>query len=102
MYFIGEEASWNGFSYFNSKFGVYFKGHDKGTVAHETMHAMRLPHTFDGLRGEFTYKAQQNDNFMDYCHWSQDIEGNARTPVEGRTLFRWQMIKLNSNLKNTH
>lgn len=86
----------------NCKHVMLFKGHDKSTLAHETMHAMGLPHTFDGLRGEFTYKAQQTDNFMDYCHWSQDIEGNARTPVEGRTLFRWQMIKLNSNLKNTH
>lgn len=86
----------------NCKHVMLFKGHDKSTLAHETMHAMGLPHTFDGLRGEFTYKAQQTDNFMDYCHWGQDIEGNARTPVEGRTLFRWQMIKLNSNLKNTH
>ena len=81
---------------------MLFKGHDKSTIAHETMHAMGLPHTFDGQRAEFTYKAQQTDNIMDYCHWNQDIEGKSRTPVEGRTLFRWQMIKLNANLKNTH
>lgn len=28
LYFISEESIWNGFSNFNSKFGVYFKGHE--------------------------------------------------------------------------
>lgn len=92
MYFIGEEASWNGFSYFNSKFGVYFKGHNKGTVAHETMHAMNLPHTFDGKSpsAKFTYQAKKTNNLMDYCHH----DGIPRFSV-----FHWQWRILNSKIK---
>lgn len=86
-----------GFSNFRTLHGVYFKGHDRSTVIHETLHAMGLPHTFDGISPEaiYTYKAQQTDNYMDYCHWNVDIQGNPRKAVEGRTLFYWQMKALN-------
>ena len=89
-----------GFSNFKTLHGVYFNGHDRSTVAHETLHAIGLPHTFDGISPEakFSYKAQQTDNMMDYCHWNVDIQGNPRKAVEGRTLFYWQMKVLNSNL----
>lgn len=92
-----------GFSNFNTLHGVYFAGHDKSTVTHETLHALGLPHTFDGIASEakFTYKAQQTDNLMDYCSWNVDIEGNKRKPVQGKTLFYWQMEVLNPNLSNT-
>ncbi len=93
-----------GFSNFKTLHGVYFSGHDRSTVTHETLHAIGLAHTFDGIAPEakFTYKAQQTDNLMDYCHWGVDIQGNPRKAVEGRTLFRWQMIALNGKLNNTH
>lgn len=92
-----------GFSNFNTLHGVYFNGHDKSTVTHETLHALGLPHTFDGISPEakFTYKAQQTDNLMDYCHWHYDILGNPRKSVQGKTLFYWQMEVLNPKLKNT-
>jgi type VI secretion system secreted protein VgrG len=92
MYFIGEEASWNGFSYFNSKFGVYFKGHNKGTVAHETMHAMNLPHTFDGKSPSalYTYEVYKTNNLLDYSH---------HIGIERHCLFLWQWKILNPKIR---
>ena len=89
-----------GFSNFKTLHGVYFPRHDRSTVTHETLHAMGLPHTFDGKSAEakYTYKAQQTDNLMDYCHWSIDIKGNPRKAVEGKTMFYWQMKVLNPKL----
>lgn len=94
LYFIGEEASWNGFSYFNSKFGVYFKTHNKATVAHETMHAMNLAHTFDGksLSAKYTYKAMKTNNILDYSHLN-------KPPIERFCLFSWQWKILNNNIE---
>ncbi|WP_326984686.1 hypothetical protein VUJ46_09200 [Chryseobacterium sp. MYb264] len=73
LYFIGESGNWNGFAYGNSKFGVYFKTHNKATIAHETMHAMNLPHTFASISqgtmpAKFTYQAKKTNNIMDYSH----------------------------------
>lgn len=92
MYFIGEEASWNGFSYFNSQFGVYFASHNKATVAHETMHAMNLPHTFDGrsASAHYTYEAYKTNNLLDYSH---------HIGIERFCLFLWQWKILNSKIK---
>jgi hypothetical protein len=90
MFFIGEEAAWNGFSYFNSRFGVYFKGHNKATAAHETMHAMNLPHTFDGIKGKYTYEAKKTNNLMDYSHLDS---------IERFCLFLWQWKILNPKIK---
>ena len=90
-----------GFSFPNTKHGVFFSGHDRSTISHETLHAMKLAHTFDGIKAtaKFTYKAQQTDNIMDYCHWSSDLNGNPRKPVEGKTLFSWQWHIVNPNNK---
>ncbi|MFC3161055.1 hypothetical protein SAMN05443633_101131 [Chryseobacterium arachidis] len=73
LYFIGESGNWNGFAYGNSKFGVYFKTHNKATIAHETMHAMNLPHTFASISqgtmpAKYTYQAKKTNNIMDYSH----------------------------------
>jgi len=90
-----------GFSNLNTKHGVFFDQHNRSTIAHETFHAMGLPHTFDGIEksAEYSYKAQQTDNIMDYCHWSFDINGRPRTPVEGKILFGWQWHALNNPIK---
>ncbi|KFC18429.1 hypothetical protein [Epilithonimonas lactis] len=90
-----------GFSLLDTMHGVFFNGHDRSTISHETLHAMKLPHTFDGIEADakFTYKAQQTDNIMDYCHWSTDLNGNPRKPVEGKTLFFWQWHLVNPNNK---
>jgi hypothetical protein len=106
MFFIGDEypsfddkgvkvGHTNGFSYFGTKFGVYFDGHNSSTLAHETMHAMYLPHTFDGISqySKFTYQAGQTDNLMDYSHWS--IFGSKIR----KSLFFWQWQTLNNNIK---
>jgi hypothetical protein len=94
----------SGFSNFKTLHGVYFRGHGKSVVTHETLHAIGLPHTFDGISTEakFTYKAQQTDNLMDYCDWSSDGYGNPHKAVDGVSLFRWQMIVINPNLKDTN
>ena len=34
LFFIGEQQNWNGFAHPASMFGVYFKGHNKATIAH--------------------------------------------------------------------
>lgn len=90
----------SGFSNFKTLHGVYFRGHAKSVVTHETLHAIGLPHTFDGISTEskFTYKAQQTDNLMDYCDWPSDGYGTPHKAVEGVSLFRWQMIVINPNL----
>lgn len=104
VFFIGEKfysfkkgvhtGYLNGFSYFNTTFGVYFNGHNEGTLAHELMHAMQLPHTFDGLSAaaKFTYMAGQTDNVMDYSHQPQF--GNVRRKI----IYHWQWKLLNSKI----
>ncbi|MBF6653816.1 hypothetical protein C3B47_13170 [Flavobacterium columnare] len=104
VFFIGEKfysfkngvhtGYLNGFSYFNTTFGVYFNGHNEGTLAHELMHAMQLPHTFDGLSAaaKFTYMAGQTDNIMDYSHQPQF--GNIRRKI----IYHWQWKLLNSKI----
>ena len=78
---------------------IFFYDHDRSTISHETLHAMGLPHTFDGKKSNYTYKAQKTDNIMDYCHWSTDLNGNTRTPVEGKILFGWQWQIVNNTIK---
>jgi hypothetical protein len=93
VFFIGEKAKWNGFSFFNSKFGVYFDGHNRGTLAHELMHAMTLAHTFDGVSptAKFTYEAMKTDNIMDYSH-------NAKPPIDRKVIYHWQWKILNPKI----
>lgn len=90
-----------GFSNFETLHGVFFNYHDRSTVSHETFHAMGLPHTFDGVAAsaKFTYKAQETDNIMDYCHWSSDLNGNPRTAVEGKILYYWQWKIVNKTIQ---
>ncbi|GJM51645.1 hypothetical protein RCZ15_26180 [Capnocytophaga catalasegens] len=106
LFFIGDQypkngGKVNGFSYGNSKFGVYFKGHNESTIAHEIMHAMNLPHTFASmdkgtLLAKFTYEAGQTNNIMDYSH--QDRFGNKPRI----TTYHWQWQVLNSNILDLH
>lgn len=82
----------NGFSYFNTLFTVQFGTHTNETLAHELMHALSLPHTFDGKSpsAKFTYQAKKTNNLMDYCHH----DGIPRFSV-----FYWQWKILNSKIK---
>lgn len=98
LFFIAEIADWNGFSYGNSKFGVYFNGHNRGTIAHETFHALSLPHTFaskneDTLIAKYTYKAGQTNNKMDYSHQQQFGS------IDRKFTYFWQWQILNLKLK---
>jgi len=93
MFFMGEQwPGLNGFSFFNTLFGVYFPSHQKATVAHETFHAMGVAHTFDGVSASarFTYKGKSTDNIMDYSH---------HDGIERVSLFRWQWKLLNANIR---
>lgn len=94
MFFIGEKGNWNGFSYFNSNFGVYFASHNAATLAHETMHAMNISHTFDGKspQAKYTYEAMKTNNLLDYSHV-------ANPPIPRFSLFLWQWKLLNPNIK---
>ncbi|GAB0156708.1 hypothetical protein CHRYSEOSP005_19750 [Chryseobacterium sp. Alg-005] len=95
LYFIGEEANWNGFSNYGWSTCVQFGTHNKATIAHETIHAMYLPHTFASVsKGggvpKYTYEAKKTNNLMDYSH----IDG-----IERFCLFIWQWNVLNSKIK---
>ncbi|WP_419489223.1 hypothetical protein [Chryseobacterium bernardetii] len=87
----GKIASYtNGFSYFNTTFTVQFYTHSKETVAHELMHALGLPHTFDGnAPAKYTYEAYKTNNLMDYCHHIQ---------IPRISVFKWQWKVLNSKI----
>lgn len=80
----------NGFSYFNTTFTVQFNTHSKETVAHELMHALGLPHTFDGnTQAKYTYEAYKTNNLMDYCH---------HVGIPRICVFNWQWKVLNSKI----
>ena len=92
--FIGEQGNWNAFAYPASTFGVYFKGHNKATIAHETMHAIKLPHTFasvdeKNLIRDYTYQAKKTNNLMDYSH----VAG-----IERFCTYLWQWKVLNNKI----
>lgn len=92
LYFIGEEANLNGHSYFNSQFGVYFKGHEQGTLPHEAMHALNLPHTFDGIHfsDKYTYEACKTNNLLDYSH---------KVGIKRHCTYLWQWNILNPKIQ---
>jgi len=74
---------------------VIFKSEDKSTAAHEILHMLDLAHTFTAqqatnLKSEFTYKALNTNNVMDYSHWLE---------IEKYSLFHWQWKIINTNLK---
>ncbi|MEC5396031.1 phage baseplate assembly protein V, partial [Bergeyella sp. RCAD1439] len=94
LFFIGEAADWNGFSFPGSKFAVYSASHNEGTIAHEIMHAMGLPHTFasvdeERLKAKFTYEALKTNNLMDYSHWNN---------IPRITTYHWQWRQLNPRI----
>ncbi|KQR94377.1 hypothetical protein ASG01_00365 [Chryseobacterium sp. Leaf180] len=95
LYFIGEESKWNGFSNYGWTTCVQFATHNKATIAHETIHALHLPHTFasvdqDKAVRKYTYKAKNTNNLMDYSH----LAG-----IERFCLFIWQWNVLNKRIK---
>ena len=104
VFFIGEKyPSWkngaiagytNGFSYFNTTFTVQFATHTHETVAHELLHAMCLPHTFDGIStySKYTYEAYKTNNIMDYCHH----KGIPRMHI-----YRWQWKTINNKIQTS-
>lgn len=107
MFFIGDDypsfdksgnvvGNINGFSYFKSTFGVYFNGHNASTLAHETMHALELAHTFDGISktAKYTYEAGKTNNLMDYSHWAKFGS------IKRMSLFLWQWKILNPTIKS--
>ena len=98
LFFIGEEADWNGFAYPNSTFAVYFGGHNRGTIAHETFHALNLPHTFASINegtliAKYTYKAGQTNNIMDYSHQTQFGS------IDRKMTYFWQWQILNNKIR---
>lgn len=97
LYFIGEQANWNGFSNYGWLTCVQFVSHNMATIAHETIHSLFLPHTFASIteRGavpQYTYQATKTNNLMDYSHI-------AKPPIERFSLFIWQWNVLNNKIK---
>ena len=97
LYFIGEQANWNGFSNYGWKTCIQFSTHNKATIAHETIHSLFLPHTFasvskNGGIAKYTYEATKTNNLMDYSHI-------AKPPIERFSLFIWQWTVLNMYIR---
>ncbi len=65
---------------------VLTKGFSDSTVAHETLHAMSLYHTFDN-NSKFTFKRSETDNIMDYS----DVE-NRKIPVISTFVWQWRKM----------
>lgn len=54
------------------------------------MHALGLPHTFDGsTQAKYTYEAYKTNNLMDYCH---------HVGIPRICVFNWQWKVLNSKI----
>lgn len=84
----------NGFSSGSrEKFTVCFYDALSETPAHELLHSLGLPHTFDGStsRAKYVYEDGMTDNLMDYSH-----HNNPSTPRQ--SLFHWQWQSLNIKL----
>ncbi|NEN23563.1 hypothetical protein G3O08_08625 [Cryomorpha ignava] len=95
LFFINEDAGGlYGRSYgiggANRAVVVYKKGFADSTLAHETLHAMGLYHSFDN-DGKFTFEKNKTDNIMDYS----DI---AVPPLDVISTWQWQwpLIRKNS------
>ena len=75
----------------NLKLTFCFGGHEETTPVHELLHALGLPHTFDGIspRAKYTYEDGKTDNLMDYIH---------RVGVERKSLFEWQWETINQKI----
>ncbi|WP_338813238.1 type VI secretion system tube protein TssD [Bernardetia sp. Wsw4-3y2] len=52
---------------FSAKDVIIFKGHNKKTTSHETMHAMGLRHPFDNA-STYIFEKNHTQNIMDYSH----------------------------------
>ncbi|NLU93035.1 phage baseplate assembly protein V [Chitinophaga sp. Ak27] len=111
LFFLGDSATENtadaggnqqtrskqGFSQLNVNWGVFFATHDKPTIAHEMLHALGLPHSFDS-QARFCYEAQKTENILDYSNWNVDIDGNAHTPINRISTWYWQWQVLNNQI----
>ena len=75
----------------NLKLTFCFGGHEETTPVHELLHALGLPHTFDGIspHAKYTYEDGKTDNLMDYIH---------RVGVERKSLFEWQWETINQKI----
>lgn len=82
----------NGFSSGRKdKFTICFYDAMRETPAHELLHALGLPHTFDGStsRAKYVYEDGMTDNLMDYSH----LVG-----INRQSLFHWQWKAINIKL----
>jgi len=92
VFFVKEVMYNNSGGYQLDNACVIFNCEDRSTVAHEMLHVLKLGHTFTDkqvshLRADYTYKASQTDNVMDYSH----LAG-----IKKRSLFHWQWKILNT------
>ena len=68
---------------------IFRRGFSDSTLAHETLHAMGLYHSFDN-DGKFTFEEYKTDNIMDYS----DI---ASPPLDVISTWQWQWPIIQKN-----
>lgn len=92
IFFIPDEhMRLNGFSSkTRDRFTVCFFSALSETPVHELLHALGLPHTFDGStsRAKYVYEDNKTNNLMDYSHL-------CIPSISRRSLFHWQWQAIN-------
>ncbi len=76
---------------------VCFGGCEETTPTHELLHALGLPHTFDGSspRAKYTYEDGKTDNLMDYPN--PIMVGDLKR-ISLKSLFEWQWETINQKI----
>ena len=85
----------SGYSEDRADYVVVFKSANDQTAAHEFLHSCSLAHTFTNKsvtpNAEFTYKAKQTDNLLDYSH-------NPGNTSKRCSLYYWQWVRANNSI----
>ncbi|WP_407480966.1 hypothetical protein [Elizabethkingia meningoseptica] len=80
-----------GYSDNDDNWGVMFSTHKTQTIAHETLHALGLPHSFFYRKNSYVYKAMATYNIMDYSHLSADpVTGESHSSKDRYYTWKWQ------------
>ena len=90
----GSAAALNGYSSTTHEFVVMSGTAIESTAAHEFLHALTLPHSFDGIspQSTYTYQGKNTENILDYTHHRDGDYNFSRV-----SLWHWQWKIANGN-----
>ena len=86
-----DEGETLGYSENNDNWGVMFSTHKIQTIAHESLHALGLPHSFFFKNNSYVFKAMETYNIMDYSHLTASpATGNSHSSKDRYYIWKWQ------------